>query len=251
MATKSNGTLFIFTSLTCIVDFLKNQGYIAAAPNGATGTITSPNSYVTLQVPEEAIQEVVIGRVYTDVSKFAFHISENECPIFPSVEYIQKFIKDENVVNANRKFQIHIPHKIGNLTDNKHHVKVRYGNLHQTEQMLKLAQMQTSDEPVSQSKDEPVSYEITNQEVIIYTTYLTGFLVTISRAVCFSKGLELQFFGSLTRRDDGRCIAKVTVLLHNPLQKQYEKVCKYALFTTLKIFLCHIMYPSFNTILTN
>ena len=227
--TCSQKSVYIVISLICIVDFFKNQGLIAAAPNGATCTITSPNSEVTLQVPEEAIQEIVIGRVHTDVSKFRFCIPENEFPILHAVEYAQKF---KNSIHTNRKFKIHIPHNINNLGDKTCGTKVRYGNLHQTAEMLKLASQ-------IQSKDEPVSYEITNREVTIYTPYLTGFLVTIPRAIYFSKYINLQFFGSLTRREDEKSIAKVTALLHNPLKmhtEEGEKVLNIRLFTTVDIF---------------
>ena len=67
-----------------------------------------------LHVPEEAIQEVVVGRVYTTMLKFRHLIPQNECLVTPLVEYLPKSLGDYPSYRKD-KFIVRLPHSIRDI----------------------------------------------------------------------------------------------------------------------------------------
>ena len=103
-----------------------------ATSNSEACTVASPDSDVSLDVPEEAVQEVVIGRIHTNISTFRHLTPEDQCPISPIVEFYPIAVGD-TTITGHKGYKIRIPHSLTDVKKLKKQVRVWYGDIHKKE----------------------------------------------------------------------------------------------------------------------
>ena len=190
-----------------------------ATSNSEACTVASPDSDVFLDVPEEAVQEMVVGRVYTNIAKFRHLIPEDECPISPIVEFCPIAIGDTTIAD-HKGYRIHIPHSFTDVEKVKKQVRVWYGDIHNKKGKLKLI----TQRDVQLGK---MSFEINDKFLTIHTDHLTGFMATLHGSVCYERHLCLKFCGSLSEITGSEaCRVKLKSVLCSSLHniKDFEKV---------------------------
>ena len=217
---------------------MQNLGFTVGVPNGSRTMITSPNSGVKLQVPEEAVQEVLLGRVYDKSSRFQHLIPQDEYPVLRIVEYSQRSILEMPSVSGYQyKIQIPIPYNLTDIKDVHDRLKIRYGNIHGKSTDLIRASKHNVKETCN------VSYSFSKNCITINTAFLTGFIVTLSDPTWCH---YLQAFGKITETSDGQPFAKVkTYLCRSPYSikpQEQVSVFNYATYSwNIKICLIYVL----------
>ena len=217
---------------------MQDLGFTVGVPNGLRTMITSPNSGVKLRVPEEAVQEVLLGRVYNKSSRFQHLIPKNEYFVLRIVEYAQKSILNTPPVSGYQyKIQIPIPYNLTDIKDVHDRLNIRYGNIHGKSTDLIRASKHNVVETCN------VSYSFSQNCITINTAFLTGFIVTLSDPTWWH---YLQAFGKITETSDGQSLAEVkTYLCHSPYSIKPEEqvsVFNFAAYSwNIKICLIYVL----------
>ena len=185
---------------------MQSEGYTIGVPNSCHTTITSPKPGVKLQIPEEAVQEVLLGKVHNKSSRFRHLIPKDEYPVMPIVEYSQKSILETPPVSGYQyKIEIPIAGNIATIKEVHEKLIIRYGNIHGKSEDLKRA----SKHKVKETNND-VSYTLSSNYITIYTTVLTGFIITLYDPTLWN---YLQAYGKITETSDGQSFAEVKTYL--------------------------------------
>ena len=208
-----------------MLDNQQTASHFEAISDGAAVTLSSPDSDVSLDVPRNAVNGTVVARVYGNSQRFRHLIPAQECLLSPIVIFEPKSSTAASAFKNNQHFTAEIPHTV--VETNIHNkIKVRYGDVHKSGQLLKTAGKK------DQNKSQDVSYEVHASHITVYSRFLTGFLVTVPGSACCSRQASIRIYGSLKNDQVG-----VKTFLCNYLYstKDYQKVCL-RIFATISFF---------------
>ena len=187
---------------------------VESISNDAGLTLTPTNSDVSLIASKGATEGAIVGEVYPNMWLFRNLIPKLECLISPFVKFAPKFPDIPIYCRESQYLTIRIPHALANTLEIKSKVRVRYGDIFGPSLLMKQAKPKNG-------KTQEVSYEVDDNNVTVYSRYLTGFVVTLSCFDCYRKDGSILVYGSM----DNGCVSLKAFLCSSLCRiKDFRKV---------------------------
>ena len=184
--------------------FYKNhKQYHVTVTNGKALTMKSPDSEITLEVPD-GLKSVIMQHIHTDFEAVNMYIPPHECIVSPAVRFI---VQKGNYQESQhfKVFKAKIPHCLPEAYDFSF-LKVRLGNLSRKGSLKEVQRGKP------QSTDTSY-YTADKKHITLYTNHFCDVVCTSSKKICDSALVILPFGYLYPDPGENKTMAKVKVFL--------------------------------------